>query len=429
MSAEKPREIAVRLLKRHAEGAGWIDQLLDDQLTRSALSGPDRGLLHELVFGVIRWQGTLDWLIAQKTNGRTQKPVLQILLRLGLYQVFWLDRIPDHAAVHETVELARRLGFGPQSGFINAVLRGFVREKATVCSELETLKGTRPDVGYSHPEWLCARWEKRWGRSKLQSLLEWNNSPPSVFIRVNTLKTTPDALARQFESEEVRFEPLHFDWVPRDLVFKLKEHPALPTLPSFQQGLFYVQDPSTLLAVRELDPQPGESVLDLCSAPGGKTSYAAQWMRNEGTLLAEEPDPKRAKMVAENCARLGAMCVRFPDSSVQPTRELFDRILIDAPCSNTGVMRRRVELRWRIQPAEIERLRGVQLTLLEQSVARLKPQGVLLYSTCSLEPEENDAVGKEFLARHPEFRLDTQRELLPFEHAVDGAFVARFKRS
>ncbi len=244
------------------------------------------------------------------------------------------------------------------------------------------------------------------------------------------------------------------------------------SLESFRQGWFYVQDPGTLLAPCELNPQPGETILDFCAAPGGKTTFIAQLMRNEGKIVACDVSPQRLKLVRENCARLGVTCGEtvmndgnrpHPDPLPQererqsPTRKtssgarfadqlptilpllrgegrgeggrVFDRILVDAPCSNTGVMRRRVDLRWRIQPDEISRLQQAQLDLLEQTASKLKPGGVLVYSTCSLEPEENSEVVKELLHGHKEFKLESERELLPFKDAVDGAFVARLKRA
>ena len=255
--------------------------------------------------------------------------------------------------------------------------------------------------------------------------------PPPVFIRVNTLRTTAENLAQEFAKEGVLFTPRTFDWIAGDLVFELKSHPPLASLPSFQQGFFYVQDPSTLLAVRELNPPPGETILDLCAAPGGKTTFIAQLMGNRGSVLAHDNDEQRVKLIAENCGRLGVSCVTISHAAglaLAKSAELFDRILVDAPCSNTGVMRRRVDLRWRIQPAEIERLRGVQLELLHQAAAQLKPGGTLVYSTCSLEPEENGGVVKEFLLAHADFRLEAERELVPFVEGVDGAYVARLSK-
>ena len=512
VSGQKPREIAAQVLQWREAGKDFVEHLLEDALARSRLSPADRGLCQEIVYGVVRWQAPLNWLIDRKTNGRTQKPMLQNLLRLGLYQIFWLDRIPNHAAVNETVELARLSGFGAQSGFVNAVLRNYLREFDATRRLLADLKRMQPHLGYSHPEWLVARWQKRWGAEKAAQLMEWNNTPPKTFARVNTLKLSevgsarcadrtpqhgvPTALEKaasvlleKWRDENVEYDFVRRDWLEENLVFELKSHPPLMQLPSFQQGLFYVQDPGTLPAVRELNPQPGETILDLCAAPGGKTTYIAQLMRNEGKVVAYDLSPERLKLIEENCARLGVKCVEticpnhararpHPDPLPQEREQQlshsgtskprlanpatgsaasrqtilplpggegrgegggsnpglafgdrkFDKILVDAPCSNTGVMRRRVELRWRIRPDEIVRLQQTQLDLLRQSAPLLKPGGILIYSTCSLEPEENGDVVREFLNSDKSFRLERERELLPFADGVDGAFVAKISK-
>ena len=455
--------------QRRANGE-FIEDLLENALYRARLSPPDRGLCLEIVYGVVRWQDTLDWLIARKTGGREQKSGLQNLLRLGLYQIFWLDRIPDHAAVHETVELAKRSGYGSQAGFVNAVLRGCLREHDETRKLLAELKTTQPALGWSHPEWLVARWQERWGAEKTAQLLEWNNTPPKTFARINTLKfrrgefhepqttaknsgrrgTPPSedepagALIEKWREEGVEYDFIQRDWLEENLVFELKSHPPLNSLVSFRHGWFYIQDPSTLLAVCMLGPQSGEMILDFCAAPGGKTTFIAQLMNNQGRLVAQDISEDRLKLVQENCARLGVTCMEYcrsrgnePQTSKSetsqglltssPTDEKFDRVLVDAPCSNTGVMRRRVDLRWRIQPAEIGRLRAAQLDLLHRAAERVKPGGILVYSTCSLEPEENQEVVKQFLGEQTGFKLENERELLPFVDNVDGAYVARLK--
>ncbi len=471
VSGQNPRQIAVEILQRRRAGGVFTEGLLERALAETGLSAIDRALCQELVYGVVRWQATLDWLIGRKTNGREQKPGLQNLLRLGLYQIFQLDRIPAHAAVHETVELAKRGGFGEQAGFINAVLRGYLREADATRKLLADLKTTNPALGWSHPAWLVARWEKRWGADKTAQLLEWNNTPPKTFARVNALKfgragsslpadgganvlasrlvgslappkdggahgvTRPtfenvgDLLAR-WREENVEYDFVRRDWLEENLVFELKSHPPLNSLASFRDGFFYVQDPSTLLAVSELKPQSGETVLDLCAAPGGKTTFLAQLMNNTGKIVACDISKERLKLVQENCVRLGVTCVETVLPSALDSRPStdFDRILVDAPCSNTGVMRRRVDLRWRIQPEEIKRLHITQLTLLKRAASKLRPGGVLVYSTCSLEPEENSGVVKEFLAGDAGFKQDDERELLPFTDGVDGAYVARLTR-
>jgi 16S rRNA (cytosine967-C5)-methyltransferase len=319
-------------------------------------------------------------------------------------------------------------------------------------------------VGYSHPEWLVARWQKRWGAEETGELMDWNNAAPKTFARVNTLKSEPGKLLAQWREEDVDYDFVRHNWLEENLVFELKSHPPLERLPSFQQGLFYVQDPSTLLAVSQLDPQPGETVLDYCAAPGGKLTYIAQLMRNEGRLVAYDVSPERMRLVEENCARLGINCVEIleqahlainPDgrarlSSTRRDNERrtsgrraedrralprsassihrFDRVLVDAPCSNTGVMRRRVGLRWRIRAEEIQRLRAIQLDLLRKAAEYLKPGGVMVYSTCSLEPEENQRVVEGFLQEKRDFKLEKERELLPFRDGVDGVYVARLRR-
>ncbi len=429
---QKPREIAVHVLRQREPGAEYVETLLENELVRTPLSPVNRGLCQELVYGIVRWQTTLDWLIARKTEGREQKPALQILLRLGLYQMFWLDRVPNHAAVHETVELAKTLGFGPQAGFVNAVLRGYTRERVPTEELLQQLKIEQPHLGYSHPEWLCQRWSARWGAEKTAQLLGANNTPPTTFARLNTLKTDAAALAAQWQKEGVKFAGRSWDWTGDGLVFQLESHPPLAGLRSFKQGWFYVQDPSTLLAVHELNPQPGENVLDLCAAPGGKTTFIAQRMQNRGKIFAQDNQPERLALIHENCARLGVTCVEIsvaPNALIPNPAKRFDRILVDAPCTNTGVIRRRIDLRWRLRPEEIERLRAAQLEILRQAAPRLKPGGTLAYSTCSLEPEENSEVMKQFLAEHVEFQLENERELIPFIEGVDGAYVARLRRT
>jgi 16S rRNA (cytosine967-C5)-methyltransferase len=430
LTDQKPREIAARILKNRLKGADYTEKLLESGLSPGGLSPADRRLCHELVYGVVRWERTLDWLIARKTDGRDQKPELRILLQLGLYQIFWLDRIPPHAAVNETVELAKQMGFGPRAGFVNALLRGFLRQQADTAQLLAGLRITDPALGYSHPAWLYERWSARWGRETAARLMEWNNSPAPTYARVNRLKTDAVKLGARWTDESVKFTAGQWDWTGEGAVFRLESHPPLSELPSFQEGLFYVQDPSTLLAVRELDPQPGETVLDLCAAPGGKTAFIADLMRNNGHVRAQDIDPHRLATIRENCARLGAKCVQAqltPPAGTSPEVSQYDRILVDAPCSNTGVMRRRVDLRWRVRLEEIERLRTAQLDLLQRAAPQLKPGGTLVYSTCSLEPEENRGVVTQFLAANPQFALERDRELTPVANEVDGAYVAKLK--
>jgi 16S rRNA (cytosine967-C5)-methyltransferase len=431
VNEQKPRQIAARILQQRRANGEFTENLLERELANAKLSAPDRGLCQEIVYGAVRWQATLDWLIARKTAGREQKSALQIFLCLGLYQIFWLDKIPPHAAVHETVELAKQNGFGPQAGFVNAILRGYLREFDETKNLLAELKIKNPAVGFSHPQWLVEKWQKRFGDEKSRQLFEWNNTPPKIFARVNILKTDAGKLIEKWRDENVDYDFVRRDWLEENLVFELKSHPPLNSLASFRAGWFYIQDPSTLLAANELNPQSGETILDLCAAPGGKTTFIAQRMSNEGKIVACDISEERLKLIQENCQRLGISCVETETVSnlkLKIENSKFDRVLVDAPCSNTGVMRRRVDLRWRISSEEISRLQQTQLDLLKLSVTQLKSGGVLIYSTCSLEPEENSEVVKEFLRGHKNFKLENEQELLPFADVVDGAFVARLKQ-
>jgi 16S rRNA (cytosine967-C5)-methyltransferase len=439
VSGKNPRQIALRILQSRRQNGEYTEILLERALRPSTapadaqaktMSPADRALCQELVYGVVRAQAALDWLIDRKTGGRRQNTGIQIVLRLGLYQVFWLDRIPAHAAVHETVELAKREGFGPKAGFVNAVLRGYLREFDATKKLLVELKSANPAVAFSHPQWLVEKWEKRFGPECARQLLEWNNTPPGTFARVNTLKTDAAKLLEKWRAENVEYDFVRRDFLKgpdlETIIFELKSHPPLASLESFRDGWFYIQDPGTLLAPLELAPQPGETILDLCAAPGGKTTFIAQLMGNTGKIVASDVSEERLKLLEENCVRLGVTSVEPVQNPKLEMQKLeFDRILIDAPCSNTGVLRRRVDLRWRIAPEEITRLQQTQLNLLKLAAPKVKPGGILIYSTCSLEPEENQSVIEEFLRADKTFELERQRELLSFKDNVDGAFIAR----
>lgn len=422
-----PRQFASRFLGAVARPGDFAEHRLESDWTFRALHPADRRLAQELILGVLRWRTTLDWMIARKTGGRRQEGFVEDLLRLGLYQLFWLDRVPDHAVVNDTVQLARNARLTRQAGFVNAVLRSCLREREELRVALDALRATDPATGWSHPEWLVRHWRETLDAPALLRLLEWNNTPPSVWARVNTLRTTPEALAARWTAEGVVFRRRDVDWAPESIVFELESHPFLPTMPSFAEGGFYVQDPSTLLAVRELDPRPGEAVLDVCAAPGGKTTCCAQWMSDSGRIVAHDPEEARLDLLRENCVRLGVTCVEAV-TMMPPEESVFDRILVDAPCSNTGVLRRRVESRWRLRAEELDALASRQFTILAEAALRLRPGGRLVYSTCSLEPVENRAVVDRFLAEVPGFRLDAERQLHPVTDAVDGAYVARMTR-
>jgi 16S rRNA (cytosine967-C5)-methyltransferase len=421
-----PREFAALFLVRQEQPGDFAERRLEKDRVFTGLKPTDRRLAQELVLGVLRWRRTLDDLIAGRTDGRTIPPVPRTLLRLGIYQLLWLDRIPDHAAVHDSVELARRLGFPAQAGFVNAVLRNVIRDREATRQRLEQLQRTDPARGWSLPSWLISRWAARYSPDELQTLCRRVNTPPPLFARVNRLKTTPEEILSRWDSEGILHQERIVDWADPGSVQELSGIAAVSDLGSFLDGGFYVQDPSTLLAVRELDPRPGESILDLCAAPGGKTLYIAERLGNAGQIAAHDTSEGRLALLRGNALRLGVTCVSVLSTLPTPAPD-FDGILVDAPCSNTGVLRRRVELRWRLDPGEFQRMAAVQLGLLTDAAQRIRPGGRIVYSTCSLEPEENGEVVTRFLASHPGFTVETQRTLDPVRDGVDGAFVARLR--
>ncbi len=336
------------------------------------------------------------------------------LLRLGLYQLFMLET-PEHAAVFETVALAEPKG----RPLVNGVLRNAARGKADL---VRKASGQDLSIRTSHPQFLVDRWVQNFGEKNAEALCDWNNRPAPVYARINRIKISEAAfLAQHREAEPL---PAHENFV------------RLTNIPqdALADGHCYIQDPSTANACLLLDPRPGERVLDACAAPGGKTGYIAELMKNEGFILAGDRDTSRVGTVQENLERLGvgiSKCVSHDWTSGNPPPEAtdFDRILIDAPCTNTGVMRRRVDLRWRLRPESFSRMRTEQLAIVRATVPFLKPAGVLVYSTCSIEPEENEDVVRAILRTFPFLKLGHQVSVLPFRDEFDGAFAAKFVRT
>ena len=395
------RQLTLELLATWSRTRRLADELLAEQ---NAIPARDRAFVQELFYGCLRYRLALDWLL-QQLAGRPPRPVVADILHLGLYQLCFLDKIPAHAAVNESVALAKQLASPAEAKFVNAILRR---------ADRRALAAAPPWVRNSHPEWLWRRWAARYGDAAAGTLCQWNNEPPPLYIRTVTsdLPAGVPAVA----------SGLH------PLCWRVTEAAGLFALPA----KFYAQDPSTLMAVDVLDPQPGEAVLDMCAAPGGKTTYIAQKMRDSGKIIAADSSSIRLGKVAENCRRLGVTCVAtLACEGTRLNRCLrgtqFDRVLPDAPCSNTGVLRRRVDLRWRLNPDEIARLAAVQAQLLAAAGEFVKPGGVLVYSTCSLEPEENERVAERFRESHPKFAPDATRSLFPPRDNMDGAFVARFR--
>jgi 16S rRNA (cytosine967-C5)-methyltransferase len=412
-TARRAAFVALRAWQNYHDRA---DTIISAILDRSELKKSDRAFALELFYGVLRNLVLIDFWVGCLRAGSLD-PDLRDVVRLGLYQLFFLGT-PDHAAVNESVEMV----FPKQRGLINAMLRTAARDR----DELRLKARRQPlAVRQSHPAFLVSRWQRIYGLEQTAELCEWNNQRAKVYARINRLKIDPEQFGQRYpETAEIPGLPdfRHCPDIPKD---------------ALARGHCYIQDPGTIIAGELLAPEPGETVLDGCAAPGGKTGHLAQLMQNKGTLIACDRDPQRIKRLNENIGRLGLSVVKTIQHDWTKPRlpkeiekiGLFDRILIDVPCTNTGVMQRRVDVRWRLQPDSIAELCPLQMQILQRISELLKPGGVLVYSTCSLEPEENEQEIEHFLLQTPNWRLAEQRFSRPFVDHYDGAFAAKLTRS
>jgi 16S rRNA (cytosine967-C5)-methyltransferase len=406
MAHDSARKLALAALIEWRQGRRFADAILQQLLARSALGASDRSFATELFYGVLRNLTLLDFWIGQLRSAPVDD-ASRDLLRLGLYQLFIL-RTPGHAAVFETVALAS----ARRRSLVNGVLRSAQRR----FTDLDAAASAAPlSIRTSHPDFLIERWTSLFGDEATTTLCAWDNEPAPIYARINELRPPPEQLGER---------------VPAAPGFV-----QLARIPSgaLARGECYIQDPSTRVACELLAPQPGETVLDACAAPGGKSALLAQLMRNHGTLVACDRDAERVRTLDENLQRLGVSIARIVQHDWRvgtlADASSFDRILIDAPCTNTGVMRRRVDVRWRLQPADFQRMQAEQLTIVAAVLPLLKIGGTLVYSTCSIEPEENERVVERVLQEFPFVQLDEQRSVLPFRDGFDGAFAAKLSRT
>ncbi|HZR78399.1 MAG TPA: 16S rRNA (cytosine(967)-C(5))-methyltransferase RsmB [Chthoniobacterales bacterium] len=411
------RGVALAALGSWRRTKQFADSIIPRVLERSNMSPSDRAFAMELFYGVLRNLTLLDFWIANLRKGHLDSE-LRDVLRMGLYQLF-MTRTPEHAAVNETVELVSK----HKRSIVNAVLRSAGRER----DKFNDKTRSQPlEVRASHPKFLIERWQSMFGPEAAERLCEWDNQPPSIYARINRLRIDIEEFRRRYpETAEVTGKR---NFVRAETAVDLKR--------AIASGHCYIQDPSTAVACELVQPQAGEKVLDACAAPGGKTSYLAELMQNQGFLLAADRDPERLKVLGENLRRLGgsiATIVRQDWTKRPIAKEIlshapFDRILIDAPCSNTGVMRRRVDVRWRLRPADFLRMQKRQIEIVRAVLPLLKSGGILVYSTCSLEPEENEWAVESLLCEKPVLQLEEQRLSLPFRDGFDGAFAAKLRR-
>jgi 16S rRNA (cytosine967-C5)-methyltransferase len=402
------RAVALLALKRWRTSREFANDVIHPLLAEAKMSNRDRGFAQELFYGVLRHLTLLDFYISRLCKSRPDATARDFL-RLGLYQLLKLGT-PEHAAVFETVQLAPP----KRRPFINGVLHNASRLRY----KLESAAAAAPlHVRESHPEFLLQRWRRSFLDEAVSALAHWNNQPPRLYARINTLTISPAEFAQKYPE----FHPL-----PQHPLFGLCDY--LPQT-ALERGHCYVQDPSTARCVELLQPAVNDTILDACAAPGGKTAYICALTENRARVVACELEAERVERLRANLARAAATNViatqhdweRGPLES-----ELFDKILLDAPCTNTGVMRRRADVRWRLQPQEFARMHERQCAIARAVVPLLKSGGVFVYSTCSLEPEENEGVVEQISREFPNLKLEKIESVLPFRDGFDGAFAARF---
>lgn len=436
-----PRQLAFNTLRSIQKGA-FADVAVDQALHQSDLNVLDRRLLTELVYGTVRRQRTLNALIDQFAKKKDQPPDLRLILQLGLYQLRYLNQIPESAAVDTTVELAKKNKLSGLTGVVNGILRQYLRSQLILHSDpLKLCDDPVEQLGtlHSYPDWIIQVWLEQFGIEDTAKLCEWMNQPPRIDLRVNTLKTNIEQVESAIPDSQ------RIPNVPNALRLPSNSG-AIQNLPGYAEGWWIVQDSSAQLVSYLVDPQPGEIVADACAAPGGKTLHLAELMQDQGTVWAIDKTASRLKKLQQNIDRLGVTSIQILTSDSRDVPDLkgkCDRVLVDAPCSGLGTLNRHADARWRQTPESATELAQLQQEILTEAASWLKPQGVLVYSTCTLNPLENESVIETFLSQHPNWAIEhpTQPALialtsqqgwikvLPHCHNMDGFFMVRLKQT
>ena len=444
------RQLASEILLKVDSRKAYADILLDHSLKDPTLSDRDRALLTELTYGTLRWRGKIDARLIHyiRRSLDDTDPLIRNLLRVTFYQLLFLDKIPDYAAVNEAVELAKAHGGSTVAGFVNGVLRSFLRERDRTAALQSTSDWQEAALAieYSHPQWLVEKWLNYFGRKETETLLKANNEIAPLVLRVNSRKGSREALLGLLLKNGVAAVTTR--WSPAGIWVQSRS--TVNQLPGFQEGLFQVQGEASQLVSYLVSPQKGERILDACAAPGGKTTHIAELLADTGELIALDKSERGIEKIRENVARLGLASLRATRSDVSRPlpAELcspYDRILVDAPCSGLGTLRSHPETKWHRDQSDIERLAHLQKNIINQVARHLKPGGVLVYSTCTLTNNENEHIVEEFLEHHKEFVLDDAvsylpekaRSLvrgnyfmtLPHRHDTDGFFAARMRKA
>ena len=442
----RARLLAVRVLERIERTRAYADLALHGELARSDLPAPDRALATELVYGTLRWRGSLDYRLARVLDRDLSKlePVVLSILRTAAYQLVRTDRIPVSAAVDQAVRCTRAAGASRAAGLVNAVLRRLTEARETIVwPDPESDPVGHLTHALSLPAWIAERWLEQFGLEEAMALARACNEAPPRAVRVNRRRTDAASLLEALRPQHPTAR--HCAHAPDGLILEQRGHPGSD--PLFLEGAYTVQDEASQLVVELLDPQPGERVLDACAAPGAKTTAIAERVGDAGRILALDRHPRRLGLVRRDARRLGVGCIETEERDAsRPLSDLgeFDRVLVDAPCSGLGTLRRNPDARWRIQPHDVERLAQLQLSILRQAAGVLRPGGTLVYSTCTVLPEENQGVVEAFLAEAGGYQRATREDLpasvqslvgeddalrtLPHRHGMDGFFAVRLQR-
>ena len=435
------RDTALRVLSAGRTASAWADASLKAQLRRDGLTGADAALATRIVYGVLQNRALLDFYLGAYCSQKLSRlqPPLADILRIGAYQILFLDKVPDRAAVNESVELAKKNGRSAASGLVNAVLRKLALNKAQLPAIPERDETQALSIRYSHPKWLVRRLLALLGREEAESFLAADNAVAPLTVQVNTLRTTAAALTARLADAGVTAAA--HPWVPDCL--ELTGSGDLTELDAFREGLFFVQDPAAKLVSLIAAPQKGGRVIDVCAAPGGKSFGAAVAMGDEGEILACDLHENKLKRIKEGAARLGLKSIQTfaADGTVfRPEwADSADTVLVDAPCSGLGIIRKKPDVRYK-SPDDLFTLTVAQAAILENAARYVRPGGVLLYSTCTILPEENGQVVDGFLAGHPDFSRETfalpapvgeqsgELTLWPHRHGTDGFYICRLRR-
>ncbi len=436
------REVALRVLLEVESRSAFADRLLDRRMRDAKLAENDRRLVTQIVQGTLRYQRRLDYVIDRLLDRPRPDlpPPIRLCLRMGAYQLLFLDRVPRPAAVNETVSLATKYGHPGTAGLTNAVLRRLpegLREIRFPDPAVDRVGAL--GVIESHPDWIVRRWLNRYGPERTERLLAADNRPAVVSIRVNRRRTHPYELLRLLRQEGVKAEP---GMINPDCL-RLGSGVPVFEIAAFRAGLFTVQDESESLVVPLLNPRPGERVLDLCAGPGGKLGHIVDWSRGQSHVVGVEISEPRLRRAAEGLRRLGGKAdLVVADGRSFGRPRSFDRVLVDAPCSGLGVLRRRADARWRKEEGVIEDMVEIQAELLDHAESLVAERGALVYSVCSFEPEECEKQVEAFLSRHPEWQVERPGpglaagvitaegylRILHDEHDTDGVFAVRLRR-